>query len=400
MGSVPDPRRARLSTLTAGALVAALALGATAAAGLPHHDDASFTAAEPAPALGEPQPGDGFLDLVDTTELLGDDGPAPVADKPVPVVQATRSAPRAAVHPAIPKATAKDAACLLDLGYGHWRIDTTAARALTMYTAVAYKYGMKITKPARSFQRHIHTEGRTAPTPVEAEESLRKQYKGKAPMPRQLYRDAVLAMYRPHALTCTTPPREMPWQPMLTNGLTFRSQDLLFGWWDAYGGRPVGGFSPEGITTGHIENSAHYDGRAVDISFAMSDKANKLRGWLLAQWLVAHADYYQVQTIIWDGMIWSNYRGTEGWRKYEHPWGPTMSPTQNHLDHIHVDVVKGWSEDMPVDEDDKADAADAAEGGTSKSDVAKSDAPKSDKQAKDDKAHRAPKADPRVGGAD
>lgn len=375
MGPVPDARRTRLSTLTAVSLVAVVALGATAAAGLPEHDGAAPVAAGRAAVSDPPVPaGSEQYPFFDATSLFPDKAPAaPAVDKPVP--QATRSTRRVAVTPAIPVKTSKTPECVLDLGYGKWQIDVTAARALTQYAAVAYRVGRPVEKAGRAWQKNMHIDGRTAPDPETALEGLRRKYVHKKP--RQLYVDAILAMYRPRALTCVTPQREMPWQPMLTNGLTFRSQEMLFAWWDAFGGRPIGGFSPEGITTGHIEDSAHYDGRAVDISFSLSDKQNKQRGWLLAQWLVAHADYYQIQTIIWDGLIWSNYKSAEGWRKYQHPWGPTKSPTLLHLDHIHVDVVEGWSEDMPVDEDDKAATA-------------KSEGP----------TKHAPKADPRVGGAD
>jgi hypothetical protein len=391
MASSSDAGRGRLTTLTAGAILAAVALGATAAAGLPDHDKAAPVAASPAapaaagaaaPASTEEYP------FFDATSLFEEVEPLPgeVQDKAVPTIpQATRSATRAVVHPAIPPKTSEKPECLLDLGYGTWAIDVTAARALTMYAAVGYRQARKVLKPARAWQKNMHTQGRLAPTPDEALEGMRRKYD--VWKPRQLYVDAIHAMYKPHSLTCAVPFREMPWQPMLTNGLTFRSQELLFAWWEAYGGRPVGGFSPEGITTGHIEDSAHYDARAVDISFSLDDPANKLRGWLLAHWLVAHADYYQIATIIWDGLIWSNYRSTEGWRKYEHPWGPTKSPTLLHHDHIHVDVVKGWSPDMPVAADDKA--ADDKNAG-------KAAAKKNDAVAR----KNAPKADPRVGGAD
>ena len=397
MGLVPDARRTRLSTLTALSVVAAVALGASAAAGLPGHGQPAAPVAMAIDPAVLP-PGSDEYPFFDATALFGDQAPAPASvDKAVP--QATRSNTRVAVPPAIPPKTAKDPECLLDLGYGVWKIDVTAARALTMFAAVAYSRGRKVEKAARAFQKNMHIEGRTAPDPVKALERIRFKYGH--PVPRQVYVDAVLAMYRPHALTCTTPQREMPWEPMLTNGLTYRAQEMLFAWWDAYGGRPIGGFSPEGITTGHIEHSAHYDGRAVDISFSLSDKLNRARGWLLAHWLVANADYYQIQTVIWDGLIWSNYKSEEGWREYHHPWGPTKSPTLNHLDHIHVDVVKGWSEDMPEDQKSEAEqAADAAEAGTLEGAKGTAEGAKGSADRNGDVTRHAPKADPHVGGSD
>jgi hypothetical protein len=116
---------------------------------------------------------------------------------------------------------------------------------------------------------------------------------------------------------------------------------MLFAWWVAYGGRPIGGFAPGGIFTGHIENSAHYEGRAVDISFATSDPDNNRRGWLLAHWLVAQADYLQIATVIFDDHLWSALHSAWGWRPYTHPSGNTTDPTLRHLNHIHVDVEHG-----------------------------------------------------------
>ncbi len=45
--------------------------------------------------------------------------------------------------------------------------------------------------------------------------------------------------------------------------------------------RPLGGFEPGGVGTGHMEGSTHYEGRAVDISVRPISPANKVRGWAI-----------------------------------------------------------------------------------------------------------------------
>lgn len=261
-----------------------------------------------------------------------------VSARELPV--ANRSKVRSVGPHAVPAPTAKKAACRLDLGYGVWALDTTAARSLTMLTAVAYRDGRNYVKAARAFERQLYIEGRTPLTEARARYEITR--KRANPVPRTSSLDAVYAMFRPHTLTCAQPLRSVPAQAVLANGLTPRAVSMVRGWAAAYGGRPLGGFAPGGITSGHIENSAHYDGRAVDISFSLDDPDNVARGWLLAQWLVAHADYYQIETVIFSDTVWTRVRSAEGWRPYVHPSGDTQNVTLRHLDHVHVDVVSGY----------------------------------------------------------
>ena len=240
----------------------------------------------------------------------------------------------------VPAPTSKQPECRLDLGYGVWALDVTAARTLTMLGAVAYRDGLSYGKAARAFERSLTQEGRLPMTAERARREIR--HKRLHPIPRTTSLDAIHALFRPRALTCVTPQRSMPAQPMMTNGLTLRTVTMIRGWAEAYGGRPIGGFAPGGVSHGHIENSAHYDGRAVDIFFSLSDPDNRARGWLLTHWLVAHADYYQIATLIFDDALWSNLNSTLGWRPYVHPSGDVTNPTLRHLDHIHADVVHGY----------------------------------------------------------
>lgn len=110
---------------------------------------------------------------------------------------------------------------------------------------------------------------------------------------------------------------------------------------NALGDVSLGGFAPGGVSTGHKEGSAHYDGRAIDIFVRPISAANKRRGWAIAQYLVAQSDRLSIQTVIFDGKIWtSGARSDQGWRDYS----PSSSSSGDraileHRDHVHVDVA-------------------------------------------------------------
>lgn len=243
----------------------------------------------------------------------------------------------------LPPVAMTNSICELTMPQGVWKLDVTAARALAMFTAVGYREERPIAHTARAFEHSLRVKARYVPTPLRAQVLIRnvKLYKKRHRAPHTWAVDAVLAMYDRGSLACAHPVRPLPAEEMLTNGLTLRAQTMVFAYFASYGGRVMGGFDPEGITSGHIENSAHYEGRAVDISFPRSDPQNRLRGWLLANWFVANADYYSIATVIFDDTVWTLAKAPQGWRHYTHPSGDTKNPTLRHLDHIHVDVVKG-----------------------------------------------------------
>jgi hypothetical protein len=308
----------RRSRRAVGAALAAVLLAGSAVAVQATRSSGTVTAA-PNPAVAATS---GLLDMSSRDRAV-----------------ATRGQVRTKGPRIVPAPTSKKPECLLDLGYGVWALDVTAARTLTMLGAVAYRDGLSYSKAARAFEHSLTKEGRLPMTAERARREIR--HKRLHPVPRTTSLDAVHALFRPRALTCVTPQRAMPAQPLMTNGLTLRAVTMIRGWAEAYGGRPIGGFAPGGISSGHIENSAHYDGRAVDIFFSLDDPDNKARGWLLTNWLVAHADYYQIATLIFDDQLWSNVNSALGWRPYVHPSGDVTNPTLRHLDHIHADVVHG-----------------------------------------------------------
>lgn len=107
-----------------------------------------------------------------------------------------------------------------------------------------------------------------------------------------------------------------------------------------FGTLSLGGFEPGGVSSGHMEGSAHYEGRAVDVFFRPVNAENKKRGWAMASYLVANADRLDIKTIIFDDRIWraGSWAG-DGWRDYRVPSSSGGDRAiLEHRDHVHVDV--------------------------------------------------------------
>ena len=136
------------------------------------------------------------------------------------------------------------------------------------------------------------------------------------------------------------PDEEPSAQKTRDNGLTPRANDVRRDLARAFGRQSLGGFAPGGVSTGHIEGSAHYDGRAIDIFVRPVNAVNNRSGWAIAQYLVAHADRLLIEHVIFDGRIWSSGgRSEEGWRAYDPGSGAGDRAVLEHRDHVHVDVA-------------------------------------------------------------
>jgi hypothetical protein len=125
------------------------------------------------------------------------------------------------------------------------------------------------------------------------------------------------------------------------NGLTARADAVRRDLLRVFGSLPLGGYAPGGVTTGHMEGSAHYAGRAVDVFVRPVDAARRRKGWAIASYLVAHASRLGVDHVIFDARIWSAARSDEGWRTYDPGSAPGSRATLLHRDHVHVDVPAG-----------------------------------------------------------
>jgi hypothetical protein len=152
---------------------------------------------------------------------------------------------------------------------------------------------------------------------------------------------SALTGYSPAGISCVVRHGSADDERLQRNGLTPTANAVRRDLRRTFGRLPVGGFQPGGVTSGHIEDSAHYDGRAIDVFFEPVNQSSQRRGWAVAQYLVARAGALGVQTVIYDDRIWSaGLRSESGWREYEEPEGPNQR-TLEHRDHVHVDVVEG-----------------------------------------------------------
>jgi hypothetical protein len=126
------------------------------------------------------------------------------------------------------------------------------------------------------------------------------------------------------------------------SGLTARADEVRRDLLARFPDLPLGGFAPGGVTTGHLEGSAHYEGRAIDAFVRPVSAANKTRGWAIAQYLVSQADRLSIKTVIFDDRIWSSgSKSGDGWRDYDPPERTGDPAVLEHRDHVHVDVVAG-----------------------------------------------------------
>ena len=146
-------------------------------------------------------------------------------------------------------------------------------------------------------------------------------------------------------LTCSYPRASVEPQEPGPSGLIPRARKLRADWTEAFGPLIAGGFASSGVTSGHVDGSAHYEGRAIDVFFRpLGDTEQRRRGWVFAQWLVAHSPDHNVLSVIYHDHIWTSWASYAGWRDYVHP-GATLQNRGNavlrHKDHVHVAVESG-----------------------------------------------------------
>jgi hypothetical protein len=144
------------------------------------------------------------------------------------------------------------------------------------------------------------------------------------------------------AFSCTVSEAPEPGSSDLSPaGLTVRAERMRTDATELFGSLSTGGFAPGGVSSGHMKNSAHYSGRAVDFFFRPISADNKVRGWALAHWAVANASRLGISTVIFDGRIWhAGSRSEDGWTTYRVPSSSSGDRRiLEHRDHVHVDVA-------------------------------------------------------------
>jgi hypothetical protein len=109
---------------------------------------------------------------------------------------------------------------------------------------------------------------------------------------------------------------------------------------NVFGDLPMGGFQAGGVSSSHMEGSAHYEGRAIDVFVRPVNEGNKRKGWAIASYLVAQADRLGIAHVIFDDRIWTvGDRSEDGWRDYDPGDTPGSRAVLEHRDHVHVDVI-------------------------------------------------------------
>ena len=188
--------------------------------------------------------------------------------------------------------------------------------------------GMRITEAAQAVQRSGFPEA----------------YEEHAEGARALA--SALTGWSPAKFSCVADRADGPRQPEAATGLTPRAEAVRTDLERVFGDLALGGFAPGGVDSGHMEGSAHYDGRAVDVFVRPVNEPNKRKGWAIAHYLVANAARLEIQHVIFDNRIWSSGRQSEqGWRQYRSPRDDGGDPARRaileHRDHVHVDVIEG-----------------------------------------------------------
>ncbi len=150
---------------------------------------------------------------------------------------------------------------------------------------------------------------------------------------------SALTGYSKAKVSCVVDAAALDKQAQGASGLTARADAVRADLQTAFGRLPLGGFQPGGVDAGHMNGSAHYDGRALDIFVRPVSAPNKRKGWLIAQYLVANAKRLDIAHVIFDGRIWaSGRRSEEGWRVYSPPDRSGDRAVLEHREHVHVDV--------------------------------------------------------------
>ena len=233
--------------------------------------------------------------------------------------------------------------CTLTTSTGDVDWSTEQAETATTVAGVGTRIGASENGVAAAARRSLAVD-RADPISAAAARQLYRQLPDDAkPSADSLAVASALLGRRGPALTCVLPVtgEDLTVERAGTNGLTPRAEALRLALRDVFGGQSLGGFAPGGVTTGHIEGSAHYEGRAIDVFIRPVTPESTQSGWQTAIWAVAHAERLHLATVIFDRQVWTASRSLQGWRDYKYPGGATDNPVLLHEDHVHLDVQRG-----------------------------------------------------------
>jgi hypothetical protein len=155
---------------------------------------------------------------------------------------------------------------------------------------------------------------------------------------------SALTGYSKAAFSCVIDAPDASNQKAQADGLTERAQAVREDLSRSFGDLSLGGFETGGVNSGHVEGSAHYEGRAIDIFFRPINADNKRHGWVVAQYLVANASRLDIAHVIFDDRIWSaGSQSGDGWRDFDPADAEGVDAATRaileHRDHVHVDVA-------------------------------------------------------------
>ena len=212
----------------------------------------------------------------------------------------------------------------------------------TTVSGVGVRLGASVNGVAAAVESALASTSDDAMDPTAARAVFRTLPDRATPRPDSVRLARALLGYEGRALTCTVtsfrlgdgPPREDPDRL----GLTPRAETLRVAMREVFGKQTLGGFEPKGVASGHIDGSAHYEGRAIDVFVRPVNPTTRVRGWAIAHYLVSQADRLGVRTVIFDDRIWTAGRSDDGWRDYDPPERSGDPVILEHRDHVHVDV--------------------------------------------------------------
>ncbi len=193
--------------------------------------------------------------------------------------------------------------CTLSTSTGDVQWSTVQAMTATTVAGVGTRIGATENGVAAAVRRSLAVERSEPISPAAARQLYRQLPDVANPSADSLAVARALLGQRGPALTCVlavTAGNGLATEQAGRLGLTPRAETLRTALREVFGRQSLGGFAPGGVTTGHIEGSAHYEGRAIDVFFRPITPETTRAGWQTAMWAVAHAERLHLATVIFD----------------------------------------------------------------------------------------------------